>query len=85
MVNEMNSEDDIKALQKVLAGKLARIRQHKESVTAVTNACEKDAATASSLRSMLDECPVCMERLCDAVGTQWGAVQLQCDGCSKVK
>jgi hypothetical protein len=85
MVNEMNSEDDIKALQKVLAGKLAKIREHKESVSAVTKACEKDAATANSLRSMLDECPICMDRLCDAVGKQWGAVQLQCEGCSKVR
>jgi hypothetical protein len=84
MVNEMNSEEDLKAVQKVLAGKLARIREHKESVSAVTKACEKDAATASSLSSMLDECPVCMDRLCDAVGKQWGAVQLQCEGCSKV-
>jgi hypothetical protein len=79
MVNEISNEEEIKAIQKVLADKLAKIREHKESVSTIAKACEKDAATAASLRSMLDECPICVEeavRCCgQAVGSRSAAVR----------
>eukprot|EP00953_Heterococcus_sp_UTEX-ZZ885_P020929 11710-Heterococcus_DN1.PRE.1 len=74
------------ALQGVVIKRIAQLKakqDREERMKQLQEACEGSEEASVTLHALTDDCMICLNKLFKADDGVWGAVKLQCTGCSK--